>query len=295
MNAANSLEFGATSIEPLSAAGRQTTEQWQQFFSVFSHIVLIANSDANQIETLRRSYPDTTLFLFFNKVDKVLSAPFQGNTLLVTRSNQAGSELVYRNILDRMVALLPSPGFRGVMNLRADCREAMNRVEDFGDVPAGLLDLAAYFEEFYPLDHNASTGFAMAVWLCEHVAGPKIVLSGFTAQRSKWKLFHIHDWTFEQTCLRLLALKGRLEMIGASVRNSYALLANHFPFLTNEDIAFGVAQTLSLRLENTNRNVDKLTSITLPFRLLYNGFHSLKPKSKKERILAARRKQEQHQ
>ncbi|QRM56241.1 3-deoxy-manno-octulosonate cytidylyltransferase [Sinorhizobium sp. BG8] len=290
MNAIDRRESPAEGFDRPTTAGRRTSEEWVQFFSAFSHIVLVANSDANEISTLRTTYPDTALFVFFNKVDKVLSEPFHGNTLLITRSNQAGSELVYRNILDRMVSLLPCPGFTGVMNVRADSVEAMNSIEDFGNVPAGLLDLASYFEQFYPLDHNCSTGFAMAVWICEHVPGPKLVLSGFTAQRSKWKLFHIHDWTFEQTFLRLLALKGRLEMVGTSVRNSYALLADHFPYLSKDDVAFGVAETLSLRLESTNRSVDKLISITMPLRVIYNGIMGLKRKSKKERILAARRK-----
>ena len=95
----------------LTAAGRRSGADWQAFFSSFSHIVLVANSEEQKVEDIRAEYPPTALFVFFNKIDRVLKAPFSGNSLLVTRSNQAGSELVYRNILGRMVALLPHPAF----------------------------------------------------------------------------------------------------------------------------------------------------------------------------------------
>jgi hypothetical protein len=232
------------------------------------------------------------LFVFFNRVEKVVSEPFSGNSLLVTRSNQAGSELVYRGIVGRTVAPLVGPGFAGVMNLRTASIERMNSTADFGTVPAGLLDLATYLEAFYPLEHTASSGFAMAFWLCENVPGAKIMLTGFSAQRgSKWKLFHIHDWTFEQTCLRILAAKGKLSTDDATTGNPYAMLTRKFPDIDAKDVAFGVSQTLSLRLEAANRQIDRLLSITAPFRAAYDLFKAAKPKSRKERVLAKRRKQ----
>lgn len=277
----------------LNAAGRKDVGEWRQFFSQYSHVVLVANSEDQKFDAIRRELPDTALYVFFNKIDKVLREPFTGHSLIVTRSNGAGSELVYRNILDRMTAMLPSPRFAGVMNLRAVAFEHLHEIEEFGATPAGLLDLAPYFETFYPADHTASSGFALAVWLCEMVPDPKVMLTGFSAQRGRrWKLFHIHDWTFEQTVLRILATSGKLENDRRASRNSYTLLRQHFPDLSPEQVSFGVAQILSERLEASNRHIDKLISITMPLRAIYNGMHLLKRKSKKDRVIAKRAKQE---
>ena len=88
--------------------------------------------------------------------------------------------------------------------------------------------------------------------------------------------------------LHLLAVNGRLELAGHRVRNPYKALARHFPELDTSDVGFAAAQVLSQRLENSNRDIDRLISITAPLRMLYNAFRALKRKSKKDRILAKR-------
>lgn len=269
----------------------RSPEEWQHFFSAFSHFVLVANSDDQTLQAIRSSYPETALFIFFNRVNKVLSNPFDGNSILVTRSNQAGSELVYRDILGQMVSLLPSPGFKGIMNVRTVEFERLMEPSQFKQAPAGTLDLADYFRELYPQEHTASSGFAIALWLYEHAPASKIVLTGFSATRGKkWKLFLVHDWVFEQSVLNLIAMNGRLEFAGKTVRNPYALLLERFPDLKTDDVLFASVQTLSTQLESNKRHIDRLISITAPLRLLYDGFKALKRKSKKDRILAAERK-----
>ncbi|MEV4605992.1 3-deoxy-manno-octulosonate cytidylyltransferase [Neorhizobium sp. LMR1-1-1.1] len=275
----------------LTTENLRSPQEWKSFFSGFSHFVLVANSDEQSLEAIRSSYPETALFIFFNRVNKVLSKPFDGNSILVTRSNQAGSELVYRDILGQMVSLLPSPGFKGVLNMRVVEFEHLMEPSQFKQTPAGTLDLAEYFRSFYPREHTASSGFAMALWLCEHIPASKVVLTGFSATRGKkWKLFLIHDWVFEQSALNLLAMNGRIEFSGKTVQNPYTALLQRFPDLKNEDVLFASVQTLSMQLENSKRHIDRLISITAPLRLLYDGFKALKRKSKKDRILAANRK-----
>lgn len=275
----------------LTTENLRSPEEWQSFFSQFSHFVLIANSDEQTLEGIRPLYPDTALFIFFNRVNKVLNKPFDGNSILVTRSNQAGSELVYRDILGQMVSLLPTPGFKGVINMRVVEFERLMEPSQFKQAPAGTLDLAEYFRNFYPQDHTASSGFAMALWLCEHVPASKVVLTGFSATRGKtWKLFLIHDWVFEQSALNLLAMNGRIEFAGRTVQNPYAALLERFPDLKSDDVLLASVQTLSMQMESTKRQIDRLISVTAPIRFLYDGFKALKRKSKKDRILAAERK-----
>ncbi|TCM58508.1 hypothetical protein C8J36_101411 [Rhizobium sp. PP-F2F-G48] len=272
-----------------TAAGRHEFCDWIEFFSEFSRIVLVANSDTAEPEDLPDDVRDSTLFVYFNRVNRVLDTPTSDNTLLVTRSNQAGSELVYRGILSEMTALLQKPGFRGIMNLRAVAFEHLQSESELGPSPAGTLDLAAYLRPLYPQDHTASTGFALALWLSEHVRNVEISLTGFTGLRSaRWKVFHIHDWVFEQSVLQVLKTHKRLTFGGPAEADPYAALRRHFPEIEENDIILASIQVLSAQSEGTKKQVDQLFSITSPLRAFYNTFKRLKPKTRKQRLLAAR-------
>src|SRR4029450_10382910 len=109
--------------------------------------------------------PEDALFVFFNRVFKVLKRPFDGNALLVARSGTGGPNFLRR--LDEIVGYFPTDRFLGIMCLRAGSQEKVTPARDFGSVSAGQLDLAGYFADFYPADHLPSSGFALAVWLCE--------------------------------------------------------------------------------------------------------------------------------
>ena len=127
----------------------------------------MANSDSVDIDALRASLPKDALFVFFNSVFKVLDRPFDGHALLVARSGAAGANIVRRREVGNVVGYFASDRFLGIMSVRASSHEKIATPSDFGGVPTGQLDLAAYFADFYPPDHMPSTGFALAVWLCE--------------------------------------------------------------------------------------------------------------------------------
>ena len=76
------------------------------FFKGFARVVLVANSDAVDIAALSARYGDGTLFVFFNKVFKVLDAPFERPSLLIARSSQAGANIVYRGEVGTVLRLL---------------------------------------------------------------------------------------------------------------------------------------------------------------------------------------------
>ena len=192
-----------------TTAGRSSKDDWRPLFASYSEIVLVANSDEVDIEALRASLPGDALFVFFNKVYKVLDRPFDGNVLLAVRSGRGGPHIVSRGQVGDVVSYFPTDGFLGIMCMRVGPVEPVTPASAFGGVPTGHLDLADYFADFYPSDHLPSTGFALAVWLCELDLGRKIVLAGFSAKRSeRWKIFDIHDWTFEQVVQRLLVRSG---------------------------------------------------------------------------------------
>ncbi|WP_430257359.1 3-deoxy-manno-octulosonate cytidylyltransferase [Neorhizobium sp. IRS_2294] len=285
------LSAGMAQHRP-TTSGLMSEEDWQQFFAGYSHIVLVANSDEQNFNEIHAAYPETTLFVFFNYVSKVLKTPFTRNSLLVARTSRVGSELIYDNALDKVLALLPGPGFTGVMSMRAATMEQVTEPAEFGGVAAGAIDLCSYLEDFYPRDHTASSGFALSVWLCEKVPQAKVVLCGFSGRRSrKWQMFHIHDWTFEQSVLQLLANSDKLEMAGRTAFNPYKALSRHFPDIDNSNFVFAAIQVLSERLENSNRNLGKLITITMPLRVIYNLARGLRIRSKKDRLVKQRKKQ----
>src|SRR5262249_12763067 len=86
-----------------TTSGLSTTADWRSFFAPYSTIVLVANSDEVDIESLRASLPGDALFVFFNKVYKVLKRPFDGNALLAVRSGTAGVKIVNRGEVSEVV------------------------------------------------------------------------------------------------------------------------------------------------------------------------------------------------
>ncbi|MCB8837077.1 3-deoxy-manno-octulosonate cytidylyltransferase [Aurantimonas sp. VKM B-3413] len=260
-------------------------EGWAAFFSGYSRIVLVANSEQVDIVSLRARYAEDTLFVFFNKVFKVLSEPFEGNALIVARSSPSGANIVYRREVDAVLRLLRGPGFRGIANLRAGPREVFSRREEFGDAEVGFLDLCEIFDDFYPRTHVPTSGFALAFWLSEACPSSRVVLAGFSSRRSdRWKLFHDHDWTFEQILQRLLIRTGALDSDGRSQdAEGVERIAARFPQFSPAEIAVVSAQVLSERLEGTNMAIDRLMSLTRLHGRIDGFFRRIKPKTRKQK------------
>jgi hypothetical protein len=256
-----------------------TPEQWRALFSRFSHVVLVANSDEVSVKELQEEYPETALFVFFNKVYKILDEQFSGNSLLISRAQPRGANIVYRNEVADVVKLLASQKFLGIMNIRLAEIERLNTSADYLGTPTGHLDLVGFCADFYPKDKVATSGFAMALWLVNQSLPAEIVLAGFSAKRSdKWRVVNVHDWTFEQVFLRLFARVGKLTMHGSRPANSYMTLASRFPELPAAEISATIAEVLSLRLSQTDAQVDKLISLTNAFRSIDEFLRRLKPK-----------------
>lgn len=231
------------------------------------------------MKELQEEYPGTALFVFFNKVYKILDEQFSGNSLLISRAQPRGANIVYRNEVADVVKLLASQKFLGIMNIRLAEIERLNTSADYLGTPTGHLDLVGFCADFYPKDKVATSGFAMALWLVNQSLPAEIVLAGFSAKRSdKWRVVNVHDWTFEQVFLRLFARVGKLTMHGSRPANSYMTLASRFPELPAAEISATIAEVLSLRLSQTDAQVDKLISLTSAFRSIDEFLRRLKPK-----------------
>nr|WP_246451073.1 3-deoxy-manno-octulosonate cytidylyltransferase [Rhizobium paranaense] len=256
-----------------------TADEWRSVLAAFSHIVLVANSDAVDIGSLQQQFPSSALFIFFNKVYKVLDRPFHGHSLLISRGQPRGANIVYRGEVGDVVKFFPKEYFLGIMNIRLGREEKLNPAADFQGAPTGHLDLVGFCSDFYTEGKTPTSGFAMALWLSDLKLPGAIVLAGFSAKRSeKWRVVSVHDWTFEQTFLRLFARLGKIVIHGGVSLNPYIRLAERFCEVPPAEIALAAAEVLTERLGNTDAEVDKLISLTNVIRSTDNFLRHLRPK-----------------
>ncbi|UVD55535.1 3-deoxy-manno-octulosonate cytidylyltransferase [Rhizobium sp. Pop5] len=263
-----------------------TPEAWKALLSRYSHIVLVANSEAVDFERLRSELPGTALYVFFNKVYKVLDEPFVGNAVLVARSGVMGANIVHRREVADVLRFFTGDDFLGIVNVRVATEENFSEESRFEGAKARHLDLTQILGDLYPVGRIATSGFALALWLADLQLPGKIVLAGFSAKRSeKWKVFDVHDWTFEQIFLRLFARMGSISMMGGVDASPYSALAKRFPQVPPIEIAMTAAEVLSERLDNANGQIDRLMSVTKTIRAIENFFRRFKPKTRKQRFL----------
>ncbi|MBY5346245.1 3-deoxy-manno-octulosonate cytidylyltransferase [Rhizobium leguminosarum] len=263
-----------------------TPEAWKALLSGYSHVVLVANSEAVDLERLRSELPETALYVFFNKVYKVLDEPFVGHSMLVARSDVMGAHIVHRREAADVLRFFGGDDFLGVVNIRVSAEENLSEKSCFEGAKARHLDLTQMLVDLYPIGKIATSGFAVALWLGDLQLPCKILLAGFSAKRSeKWKVFDVHDWTFEQIFLRLFARMGSISMVGGVNASPYSALARRFPEVPPIEIAMTAAEVLSERLDNTNSQIDRLMSVTKFIRAVDNFFRRFKPKTRKQRFL----------
>lgn len=274
---------GAPSTAALSSA-----DEVAAFFAAFPVVVLVANSDAIDLPRLQAAYGPDALFIFFNKVYKVLDRPFEDSCLLVARSGPAGANIVYRREVADVLRLVNGPRFRGVLNIRGGTREAFSDRAAFGLDRVGHLDLAPTVADFYPSTHVPTSGFALALFLAERCPASRVALAGFTARRStRWKLFEDHDWTFEQIVLRLLFRTGRLEVApgspGAS-NSPFAAIAGRLEGVSAADVGLVANEVLAERLAMANSAIDRLLRLTRLQDRFDGWLKGWKPKTRKAKL-----------
>ncbi|NEJ02640.1 3-deoxy-manno-octulosonate cytidylyltransferase [Rhizobium ruizarguesonis] len=263
-----------------------TPKAWKSLLSRYSHIVLVANSEAVDFKRLRSDLPETALYVFFNKVYKVLDEPFAGHAVLIARSGVMGANIVHRREVVDVLRFFAGDDFLGVVNIRVSPEENFSDESGFKGARTRHLDLTQMLVDLYPVGKIATSGFAVALWLAELQLPGKILLAGFSAKRSeKWKVFDVHDWTFEQIFLRLFARMGTISMMGGVDASPYAAIARRFPQVPPIEIAVTAAEVLSERLHNANSQIDRLMSVTKSIRAIEGFFRRFKPKTRKQRFL----------
>lgn len=268
-------------------------QAWRQFFAPYADIVLIANSAEVDMDALDRDFGPETLFVFFNKVYKVLEGRFSRPAILISRSGMMGANIVHRREAAQVLGHFDPASFRGVVNIIIGNDERFSTAEEFGTPHVAHLDLDPLLSPFYPPQMVPTTGFALSIWLEKLGLQARITLAGFSSKRSeKWKVFDIHDWTFEQVVLRLMRRNGQIQMLGADSENHFTLLRTHFPQFSERDIAEVTDEVLSERLSHVSATVDRLMSVTKPLRYLGDRLRQLRPKTRKQKYVAQHQKEQ---
>ena len=263
-------------------------EDPRSFFAPFDSVVLVANSrDAAQALT-SGALGERPLFMFFNRVYRILSQPFEGDCVLISRSSPVGASLVYRKELDDVLALLKGPKFHGILNVRARDAERLSNPEDFKGNDVAFLDLAPWSHKMYPAGRRMpSTGFAISLWLAEQKLGIPIYLAGFTGVREAgWRVFDAHDWGWEQIVLHIMHKKGLLHDAGVGkTADTWPVeaMVEHFEEITHDDIQWAAIETLSHRLGGTNRVIDHIYSALRLQLAVRDFFRVVRPRSRKAR------------
>ncbi|KQS64087.1 3-deoxy-manno-octulosonate cytidylyltransferase [Rhizobium sp. Leaf371] len=267
-----------------TTSGLVTEQDWRAFFSRFPQVVLVANSEQVDVAALKRAYPDDSLFIFFNKAYKVLQKPFAGQSMLVSRAQPRGANIVYRGEVEQVLGLFAPETFHGILNMRLADSETPNTQADYGGTATGHLDLTSLGDGIYPSDKLPTSGFALAYWLLAQRLPLKVVLAGFSGKRSeKWRVVAIHDWAFEQVCLKVFARSGKLSLHETDLSDPYAKLSARFPDIPATEISLTVADVLSQRMGNTDAQVDKLISLTGILKSADVFLRNLKPGFLKKR------------
>lgn len=271
---------------PILPPDATDAERWRAFLAPYAHLVLVANSDEVDMAALRQRFGEGTLFVFFNKVYKVLDGTFDRPALLVSRSGMMGANIVHRREAAEVLGHFAPATFLGILNVTIGNQERFSSQAEFGAGPVAHLDLEPVVAGLYPPRMVPTTGFGLCLWLDGLDLPAAITLAGFSSRRSeRWKVFDIHDWTFEQVVLRLLFRKGRIDLLGRDRHDPYAALARHFPDVTPDEISRMTDEVLSERLFGLSRMVDRLMSVTKPLRYVDAWFRRLRPRTRKQRFL----------
>ena len=273
----------------MAAAAVPYGNQWNELLDGRSRVVLVANSEDVSRERLN-AFADDTLFVFFNRVFKVLDTPFGRPAVLVSRCSPAGPNLVHRREVGSVLPLLEGPSFAGVILLRSGADERFAAPNDTPEGPFAphrvrRLDLTEWLQGAYPPNSVPTSGFAFALWLAAVRPELPVTLLGFSAKRSeRWKLFDDHDWGYEQIALAGLARAGMVERIGLDAAEwPFEELRRRVSGLPAPD-PLDVARVLSERQRGTNLIVDRLWSIVRPLRALDGAYRKLRPATRKERL-----------
>lgn len=272
-----------------AAPAKAGPERLRGFFAGYGTIALVANSEAVDIAALTEALPQDTLFVFFTRCARILSEPFTRPAVLCHRLKRDGSHNEGPKHVAAARSRFGEGALRGEIGLyagpigEADGGLAAGPADGEG---LGLLDITALFADFYTDGMTPTTGFALSVWLEAQDLPGRIVLCGFSGVRgARFRMRTMHDWTLEQTALRMLEYRGRLSFLEHPGGRDVPLLRmrNHFSDIPPEVSAFVAVDVLTDRLTGLDLLLSRLWRVTRPQRRIHEFLAGLGGGRKKGR------------
>jgi hypothetical protein len=247
-------------------------EELRSLFSSYESIALVANNETVDMAFVESMLPENTIFVFFNKCEKVVPVPFHRDAILWVRLRNLDEVLDPKRHQLRAFNLLPNlKTVVGVLAGRGPSyrEESLDLPLKSPAVPA-TLDFDYLFPSFYPSSPSgryASTGFAVAMALLENIGNAGIYLCGFSGVPGQtFSMNASHDWVFEQTLLQLMIGQGRLHRIDPSPIQAGSLslsrIPQRYPEFKAADVALAATQAVNERFIGMERRVSKLWQMT---------------------------------
>lgn len=253
---------------------KPTRDEWIAYFSSFERIVLYANASGRTVT----SPPEGALAVVFNRF--VVPGLELGDTptLLVARNGAKGIGLVYRDVLDDVLAKFGGDGPNHVVRMTTIRRFKRTDAHEL-PVPYVDLDLRDHFDAVYPEGTVPSTGYAMTAWLVSLGLDATIELQGFTGVRSETnKISYQHDWTFERASLRIFAASDAIEGFDAGGTDPLPALRRAHPGLDDGALRDAYVAAIRERIAGNEFLQDRLMSATRALRWLADMRRRMKGK-----------------
>ena len=258
-----------------------TPDDLHALFARHELIALVANNEALDIEAVRRSLPENTLFVFFTGCEKILTRRFEGEAALCHRLVTPDRFLKAPKYFRMAYSLLPE-NLAAEMGIIADrgSPAVQEAPRQSGLVPH-LIDFDHEFSGFYPQGRMPTTGFALALYLLEKCPSARVCLCGFSGVAGlRYTVYPEHDWTFEQTLIQLFARSGRLLRSdgtpGADTSTDPGgpldSIARRYPEFGPDLVALTASQVLASRFTGMERQMAHLWKQTRLRRTLANAW-----------------------
>lgn len=257
--------------------------RFKSLLESYEAVAVVANSDAVDLSAIVAAMPDRTIYIFTSHSAKVLKKPFDRDSAVVHRMYDRDTHVARRKTLERLFQVLPKSVVKGEFGLYSDFVDAPDKEANAGhrsEAPPPVIDMDATVAGFYPRGRLASTGFVLALWLARNVTASRVYLCGFTGVRGdRLPNSPIHDWTLEQTVLRIFYRTGRLFRFEETGTPSDRLsrLQKRFGPVPDMDLALIACDVVDGRVSGADAQIAHLWSANRLLRGISQGLKSLRP------------------
>jgi hypothetical protein len=246
-------------------------------------IALVANNETLDIDAVRRSLPERTLFFFFTGCEKILTRRFEGDAALCHRLVTETSFLKAPKYFRMAYSLLPEHLVAevGILADRGAASVPARPAPRESTLVPHLVDFDVEFPGFYPEGRMPTTGFALALHLLEACPTARICLCGFSGVAGlRYTVYPEHDWTFEQTLIQLFVRSGRLMRTdaagGQALDDPFEAITRRYPEFGTDVVALTASQVLASRFTGMERQMAHLWKQTRVRRTLNNAWRRLR-------------------